>query len=307
MTDINDWLIFSQIVDNGGLSAASRRLGVPKSTLSRRLSKLEAEFGCRLLNRKGRSFELTDAGKRLYQEAHNLTEQVMNAKDRLTEASHQESGTIRMAAPITPGGQFLGVWLAEFMQRYPHIRIELDLSDRMTNLFEQPYDIALRVGPLADSSLIARKLGTSERLLVASPQYLQAHGLVRSPNDLSEHKCIGFSEQLSGHGSWLLLRGKQTQRINFYPTLRCDDMATILQLTRSGAGIAMIPAFVCKPALNNGQLQRILTQWHGPAAEFYLVFAEKELMPKRVRLLADFLIERARSDKSKLFNNGCST
>jgi DNA-binding transcriptional LysR family regulator len=300
--NINDWLTFVQIVDIGGLSAASRRLGVPKSTLSRRLSRLEDDFGSRLINRRGRRFELTEAGRLFYQEAHDLAGQVADAKERLSESSQQEGGILRMTAPKAPGGTFLGVWLAEFLQLHPHIRIELDLSDQISNLFEQSYDIALRVGPLTDSSLIARKLGTSERLLVAAPEYLKQHGHPEDPAELSKYDCIGFSEQRSGRGTWLLNRSKQSRKkqstqVNFYPVIRNDDMATTLCMTREGAGIAMIPSFVCNESLVSGQLQRVLPQWYGPTAEFYLVYMERELMPNRLRLLVDFLIQKARSGK----------
>jgi DNA-binding transcriptional LysR family regulator len=300
--NINDWLTFVQIVDIGGLSAASRRLGTPKSTLSRRLSRLEDDFGSRLINRRGRRFELTEAGRLFYQEAHDLARQIADARERLSESSQQEGGILRMTAPKAPGGTFLGVWLAEFLQLHPNIRIELDLSDQMSNLFEQGYDLALRVGPLTDSSLIARKLGASERLLVAAPEYLKQHGHPEDPAELSKYNCIGFSEQRSGRGTWLLNRSKQSRKkqstqVNFYPVIRNDDMATTLCMTREGAGIAMIPSFVCNDSLGSGQLQRVLPQWHGPTAEFYLVYMERELMPNRLRLLVDFLIQKARSGK----------
>ena len=149
--DLNDWLIFAQIVEAGGLSAASRLLDVPKSTLSRRLTKLEDDFGSRLVIRRGRTFELTEAGRLFYQEARRLTEQVANSTERLSEGTQQEGGTLRMTAPKAPGGYFLGVWLAEFLQQHPHIHIELDLTDRTVNLYEQGYDLALRVGPMIDS------------------------------------------------------------------------------------------------------------------------------------------------------------
>lgn len=294
--DLNDWIVFVQIIDAGGLSAASRLLGVPKSTLSRRLTQLEDDIGSRLVTRRGRTFELTDTGRLFYQEALHLAEQVVSSTERLAESTHQEGGTLRMSAPKTPGGYFLGIWLAEFLQRYPHIHIELDLTDQIVNLFEQRYDLALRVGPMVDSSLIARKLGTSERILVAAPNYLKMYGHPKSPDDLSQHKCISFGEQRSGQSSWLLSHNKQTQRIKFHSALRCDDMATNLRLVQSGAGISMIPAFVCKESLNSGNLQQILSQWHGPIAEFYLVYTERELMPSRLRLLVDFLIERAQSE-----------
>jgi len=294
--DLNDWLMFAQIVDIGGLSAASRVLDIPKSTLSRRLTKLEDDFGSRLVIRRGRTFELTEAGRLFYQEARHLTEQVANSRERLSESTQQEGGTLRMTAPKTPGGYFLGIWLAEFLQLYPSIRIELDLSDHMVNLFEQGYDLALRVGPLADSALIARKLGISERILVASPDYLKQHGQPESPAELSQHQCISFGEQRSGRSSWVLTHGTQTQQVNFYSALRCDDMATTMQITQAGAGISLIPAFVCRESLESGALQQVLPQWHGPVAEFHLVFTERELMPNRVRLLVDFLTERARTD-----------
>ena len=294
--NINDWLTFVQIVDMGGLSAASRRLGLPKSTLSRRLARLEDDFGARLLTRRGRVFELTDDGRQFYREARHLAEQVANARERLAESSQREGGILRMAAPKTPGGQFLGVWLAEFLQLYLHIRIELDLSDRMVNMFEQGYDLALRVGPLADSALVARRLGRSERMLVAANRYIQQYGQPDTPDDLSRHRCIGFGEQRSGLGSWVLARGRQTRRVDFTPALRCDDMATTLCITQAGAGIAMIPAFAFREPLEEGTLQRVLPQWHAPVAEFYLVYPERELIPKRVRLLVDFLLKRARTE-----------
>jgi DNA-binding transcriptional LysR family regulator len=294
--DLNDWLMFAQLVDIGGLSAASRVLDVPKSTLSRRLTKLEDDFGSRLVIRRGRTFELTESGRQFYQEARRLTEQVANSRERLSESTQQEGGTLRMTAPKTPGGYFLGTWLAEFLQLYPSIRIELDLSDHVVNLFEQGYDLALRVGPLADSALIARKLGISERILVASPDYLKQYGQPESPAELSQHQCISFGEQRSGRSSWVLTHANQTQKVNFYSALRCDDMATTMQITQAAAGISLIPAFVCRESLESGSLQRVLPQWVGPAAEFHLVFTERELMPNRVRLLVDFITERARAE-----------
>jgi len=298
--DLNDWLMFVQIVETGGLSAASRVLGVPKSTLSRRLSRLEKDFDSQLVIRRGRTFELTEAGRLFYKEARLLTEQVANSRERLAEGTQQEGGTLRMAAPKTPGGYFLGTWLAEFLHLHPNIRIELDLSDHMVNLFEQGYDLALRVGPLSDSSLIARKLGTSGRILVAAPDYLKQHGQPGSPGELTQHKCLSFGEQRSGRSSWVLTCGSQIRQVDFYSVLRCDDMATTMQLARSGAGIAQIPVFVCKESLESGSLQQILAQWYGPVAEFYLVYTQRELMPARVRMLIDFLSERARKEKWKL-------
>lgn len=295
--DLNDWLVFTKIIEAGGLSAASRLLDVPKSTLSRRLAKLEDDFGSRLLVRRGRTFELTDTGRLFYREARHLANLVATASERLAESTGQEGGTLRMAAPKTPGGYFLGIWLAEFLQQYPHIHIELDLSDSIVNLFEQGYDLALRVGPMVDSSLIARKLGKSERILVASPGYLELNGMPESPDELARHNCISFGEQRSGQSSWILSQNRKSQRINFYSALRCDDMATNLRLALSGAGIAMIPTFVCNESLSLGRLQQVLPKWSGPTAEFYLVYTERELMPKRLRLLIDFITERSRTEK----------
>ena len=178
--------------------------------------------------------------------------------------------------------------------------IELDLTDRTVNLYEQGYDLALRVGPMIDSSLIARKLGESERILVAAPAYLKLYGHPESPEELSQHKCISFGEQRSGQSSWVLTKNRQSQRINFHSALRCDDMATNMRLVQSGAGITMIPAFVCKESLASGSLQHILTQWYGPTPEFYLVYTERELMPNRLRLLIEFLTERSRTEKWRL-------
>jgi len=298
--DLNNWLMFVNIVDMGGLSAASRRLGFPKSTLSRRLAKLEGDFGARLLFRRGRAFELTDAGRLFYQEARQLVEQVSNAQARLAESMQSESGVLKMAAPKAPGSQFLGIWLAEFLQLHPDIQVELDLSDQVVNIFEQGYDLALRVGPLADSTLVARRLGKSERLLVAAVDYVEQYGHPNSPDELNEHRCIGFGEQRSGLCAWVLAKGKKMQRVNFNPVLRIDDMATALCVTQAAAGIAMIPAFVCREAVESNMLIPVLPQWQGPIADFYLVYPERELMPKRVRLLVNFLAGKAKKESWRL-------
>lgn len=294
--DFNNWLIFTRIIDLGGLSEASRRLGLPKSTLSRRLARLEDDFGARLVNRRGRAFELTDAGRLFYEEASQLAEQVEGARERLTDRTGREGGTIRMTAPQTPGGRFLGEWLARFLRQHPDIHIELDLNDRVVNLLEQGYDLALRVGPLADSSLVARPLGSSERLLVAAPDSITQHGRPESPAQLAELPCVGFGEQRSGHGTWLLRHGKRSQRLRYNPVLRCDDMATTFQACLAGVGVALIPAFVCRSALGSGALDRILPDWSGPPAKFYLVYPERKLIPKRVRLLIEFLIDCGKSE-----------
>ena len=137
-------------------------------------------------------------------------------------------------------------------------------------------------------------------MLVAAADYIDRDGQPTSPAELTQHQCIGFGEQRSGLGSWVLTRGRRTQRVSFNPVLRCDDMATLLRVTQSGTGIAMIPAFVCRELLESGTLQRVLPQWNAPVAELFLVYPERELMPKRVRLLVDFLARRARKENWRL-------
>ncbi|RTZ65244.1 MAG: hypothetical protein DSZ29_04615 [Aquificaceae bacterium] len=297
--NINDWILFTQIVDAGGLTPASRKLGLPKSTLSRRLSKLEDDFGARLLTRRGRRFELTDMGHLFYQEARHIAEQLVNAQDRLAERSQREEGVVKMAAPRMPGGTFLGVWLAEFLSLYPQIRVELDLSDNMVNLFDQGYDLALRVGPMVNSTLIARLLAKSQRILVASKDYIAQYGQPSTLKVLAQYRCLSFSEQCSGQDTWTLTEQGKPQRISFNPAIRCDDMATILRVAQAGGGITLAPVFICRDLLEAGELQQVLPQCSGPEAEFYLVYPEKELMPKRVRLLLEFLSDKAHSEQSR--------
>ncbi len=294
--NLNDWLLFIQIVEAGGLSAASRLTGLPRSTLSRRLSCLEETLGYRVLIRRGRAFRLTDEGRAFYQEALQIDKQVGAARERLLALTAEEGGTLRMTAPKATGGYFLGNWLAAFIQRHPKIRIELNLSDDFVNIFEQGYDLALRVGPLTDSSLIARKLGTSKRFLVAAPCYRSPDPLPATPSSLPRHRCIGFGKQRSGLIVWTLSRGNETERITVDPILQCDDMVTTLSAVESGLGIAMIPAFVCQESLKQGRLVRVLPQWEAPAAAFFLVYPDRKLMPKRLRLLIDFLLLRTKTD-----------
>ena len=304
--NINNWILFAQIVDAGGLTAASRKLGLPKSTLSRRLSKLEKEFGARLLTRRGRRFDLTDVGQSFYKEAKYIAEQVINAQERLTERTQQEEGVIKMAAPRMPGSTFLGYWLAEFLSLYPHIRVELDLSDNMVNLFDQGYDLALRVGPMVDSSLISRQLSKSQRILVASKQYIAQFGQPTTPQELDQYRCLSFSQQSSGQDTWGLVAKGKLQKISFNPAIRCDDMATILRIAKAGGGIALAPVFICRDLLEQRLLQQVLPEYSGPEAEFFLVYPERELMPKRVRLLLDFFSEKARTEQALFLSSTVS-
>jgi len=291
MIDLNDMLLFAQVVEAGSFTAAARELSMPKSTLSRRISKLETQLDCRLLQRTTRSLRLTDVGSDVYLHCQRMVEEAKEAEQAVSLSQETPRGLLRVTAPVEFGTYLLGALAAEYLQCFPDVRLEMDLSNRFVDLVEEGFDLALRAGRLDDSSLIAKRLGETRLLACAAPSYLEQHGVPETPKHLSEHDCLVYPGpdgrtlmQFSGPNSMtqVLLEGKLT----------ANSMGTLQDAAIAGLGIAILPLTLCREAIDQGQLLTILEDWKLPIDGIYAVYPSPRHLTPKLRSFIDFIASR---------------
>ncbi|WP_198409151.1 LysR family transcriptional regulator [Magnetospira sp. QH-2] len=291
MIDLNEMVIFARVVEAGSITGAAKMLGVPKSTVSRRLAELESRIGVRLLQRTTRSMTLTELGAAYYEHCAHIATEAEEA-DRLASLDQAEPrGWLRVSAPVEMGLADLGRLIGEFMAMYPQIRVQLDTSNRFVDLVQEGFDLAIRAGDLADSSLIARRLGSDRPVVCASPEYLALHGTPTHPRDLETHAAVmfgGIGDRKSFHFT------KDDDPVTVVQTARLS--ANLIAVARDaaivGSGIAILPGGVCRSALESGELVAVLTDWSLPETGIHAVYPSPRHLTTKVRTFIDFLAER---------------
>lgn len=295
--DANPLIYLAFIVEEGSFQAASRRLAVSKATLSRNISALETDLGVQLLNRTTRKLSLTEAGTRIFPSCLRLAEEYLHIKEITQEASTLPRGDLRMTAPITAGRMFLSRWLAQFTQAHPQIRLQVNFTDEEENLVEQRYDLALRVGELKSSTLISRPLAHSSRILCLSASWPGWEKIINL-DDLHTLPKIVFKGSMEGKTRWRLHTEHQTVDLDFQPQAVLDDMSAILEMVKAGGGLSLVPTIVARPHLIDHTLRQILPDFRGEAANFHLVYLRRDNLPRKTRLLIDFLVDCAQRDQA---------
>jgi DNA-binding transcriptional LysR family regulator len=292
MDKFADIQAFVAVVETGSFSAAAERLDATKSSMSRRISGLESRLGVKLLNRTTRRLNLTDGGRDFFERAVRILADLQEAEQAISEADCALRGRIRVAAPLSFGLLHLAPAVNAFAEQHPEVRVDLDLNDRQVSLVEEGFDMAVRIGRLADSSLVARRLCTIRRVAVASPDYLQRTGLPEQPKDLETHAGLRYTN-LSRQEFW---RFKTTEGRDLSPDvpdrLTANNGELLTQAAVDGLGVTVQPSFIVHRALAAGHLQRILAQYDTPSAAMYAVFPPGRYLSRRVRVLVDFLAER---------------
>lgn len=279
MIDLNDIVIFSRVIETGSFTAAARLLGMPKTTVSRRVAALERDLGVRLLQRTTRSLGMTEAGRLYYEEASEALRKIEGANNRLAEAQAEPSGTIRISAPVGFSGHFLQEATFEFMATYPKAKVEMRLTDERLNLVDNGIDLAFRTGSLEDSTLIARKLGPTYRLLCASPAYLARAGRPSTPADLAGHDCV-IAGPSATHAQWVLegLAGPETVSVS--GRFAANEMQAVMEAAIAGYGIAQLPYGVAFACIADGRLQRVLDGYTTASGGLHVVYpSSKHLSP----------------------------
>jgi DNA-binding transcriptional LysR family regulator len=288
--DLNDVLGFVRVVESASFSSASRKMGVPKSSLSRRVARLEAALATRLLHRTSRSLSLTEVGRELYERATASLRLLGEATLAASEGSELPRGTVRVSAPSDVGAEVLPALVASFVARYPDVRVEVEVAAPMTDLVEGGYDLAIRGGRQHDSSLTIRKLQEMKFRLFAAPAYLGRTRVPRKVDDLAKLACILFRTR-RGKSRWVL-HGKRGQvEVDVTGAIAADDLAFIRRAAIAGAGVALLPEIVGEQMVESGALVRVLPDYHATGNALYLVYPAAKQMPLKVAKFRDHLLQ----------------
>jgi len=284
--------VFVAVVEKGGFSAAAVALGLSKSAVSKRINRLEAQLGVRLLHRTTRRLILTEAGERYYDNAVRALEAANRAEDAVTELQGEPSGRLRISSPMSFGRLHLAPMIPKFLQRYPKVQLELVMDDKKVDLVAGGIDLAIRSGAdgLPDSSLVARRLAPLRHVLCASSRYLDRNGIPQMPADLAAHNCLLFSYS-SDAGEWTFRRNGKTASVSVSGNYQVNNSEVLLAALREGLGIGRVPTFVAGPAIQSGELVAVLPEWQLPEHALYAVYPERAYLPAKVRAFLDFAIE----------------
>lgn len=289
-TEFEQITAFVAAVAHGGFTAAGQALGRDGSILSRRVTALEKRLGVRLMERTTRRLALTEAGEAFHQRMRGALHALQEIEQDTTAAAARVRGTLRIAVPATFGRMWIAPVLPAFLAAYPDLVVQTAFEDRYVDLVAESFDVAVRIGTLTDSRLVARRLAPSRRLLCASPAYLQAHGAPAQPADLAQHACLGFS-RLASHPIWYLRDGDKTTAIRIAGPLVTDDAQSLVQAAVSGSGIAMVSDWLAGPELRSGRLVPVLPDHPVENNEtVYLVHPSARLVPAKTRAFADWIV-----------------
>ena len=291
MIDLNEMMIFTKVVEAGTFTAAAKALGLPKSTVSRKIAQTEARLGVRLLHRTTRSVKPTELGAAHYERCSRIISDVEDAERVLAHGQSTPRGLLRVSIPVETGlGQF-GSLMAEFLRLHPHIRIELDVSNRLVDIVEEGFDLAIRAGSMPDSSLIARRLASSSLMVCVSPEYLKTHEKPRTPQDLRDHEC-GLYGAANPVKSFQFKGASGIANITVAGRLAANSMGVLLAATLAGLGVGLIPRGICKQHLEDGTLVQLLSDWKLPDGGVYAVYPSPRHLTPKVRAFIDFLADR---------------
>lgn len=289
--DLNRVAAFVRVVNDGSFTSAARSLGLPKSSVSRSVAQLEQDLGIRLLNRTTRTVALTDAGAAYFERVSRALGDIDEATSAASDAQEELRGPVRVTAPTDLGIWVLAPALARFALLQPGIRVELSLANRVVDLVVEGFDLAVRAGPLRDSSLIARRVGELRSALYASPEYVARRGTPKDLVELAEHDSVVF-RPTNGRATWTLVNAAgKIEKVDVRGPLACDDMSFAREAAISGAGIGVLPEFLCGRAEDEGQLVRVLPDWSAHGAVLHLAYPSARYVPHRVVALREYLAD----------------
>jgi DNA-binding transcriptional LysR family regulator len=287
--DLNEILVFTRVVQAGSFVAASAQLGIPKSTVSRKVADLEQRLNARLLQRTTRKLSLTDVGRTYFDQCARIVGEIEDAERTVTSLQDTPRGPLRVTAG--PNAAFLAPILSDYLKRYPEVRIELVTTTRAVDLVEERFDLGIRAGTLADSTLVARLLGRVGWFLVATPAYLKKRGRPRTPEDLHKHDFLFFGPGLDGVGPRLEKDGR-TEQVSLAPRMAASDMDVLHAVAATGLGVALLPAFLCVEDLRARRMERVLPDWNAPSVPVHAVYPSTRHLSPKVKTFLDHLHAR---------------
>ena len=286
--DLNDIVVFTKVVETKSFTGAAEQLGLPKSTVSRKLAQLEERLGVRLVQRTTRKLALTDIGAAYYERAARIVADVAAAEQVVTDMQATPRGRLRMTAPIDFSMLYLGTIISSFLVGYTEVNVELDATDRVVDLIEEGFDIGIRFGPLPESTLIARKLGSFEAVLVAAPEYLARKPAPTNVEELEDHDKVLFLPSTRTQG-WTLVNGDATYELQRPARYSSNNIMSVREVVLAGGGVSALTEFSVGCDIAEGRLVRILPEWRGRQTDIHAVYPARQNVPPRLALFIDHL------------------
>lgn len=288
MDDLAGMAVFARVVEASSFTEAARRLGTSKAAVSKQVSRLEERLGARLLNRTTRRLSLTEVGAAFYEHCARIVAEAEEAELAVTRLHAVPRGTLRVDVPVNFGMRYLAPLLPDFMGHYPELAVDITFNDRFIDLVDEGYDLAVRIGHLPDSSLVARKLAESRRVVCASPDYWERHGRPSHPAELAAHNCFGYS-YLATRNEWRFRGPDGPIAIRVSGSMHSNNGDALRAAAAAGIGVALVPVFLAPEDLRAGRLEPVLEAFEEAPPGIYAVYPHNRHLSAKVRAFVDYL------------------
>ncbi len=291
MDTLKGMAVFARVVEKGSFSAAARDLRLAKSTVSKQVAALEQRLGARLLNRTTRRLSPTEVGLAYYERCTRIIAEVEEAELAVSRLQLEPRGTLRLNAPMSFGNLHVAPVIADFMNAYPELTVDMTLNDRMVDLVDEGFDVAVRIGRLADSTLIAKKIAPSRLVVCAAPEYWLAHGIPARPQDIGNHNCLIYSNLRNPH-EWTFQTADGAKTVSITGKLRANNGEALHAAALKGYGVYLGPTFIVGRDLRSGRLQAVLQEFEARNHFIHAVYPHSRHLSVKVRAFVDFLAGR---------------
>ena len=290
MDNLSGMAVFAQVVEARSFTGAARRLGMSKAAVSKQVSRLEERLGARLLNRTTRRLSLTEVGAAFYERCARIVAEAEEAELAVTRLNEKPRGTLRVDVPVDFGIQYLAPLLPPFMLANPELKVDMSFNDRFVDLVDEGHDLAVRIGQLPDSSLIARKLAESGSVICAAPEYWNRHGRPSHPSELANHNCFAYSYLATGN-EWRLRGPEGDVAVRVSGSLTANNGGMLRQAAVAALGVVATPVFMACDDLRAGRLEPVLRDYEPPTRGIHAVYPHNRHLSAKVRAFVDYLAE----------------
>ena len=282
--------MFVHVVETGSFSAASDRMGVSRAATSKYVSQLEAHLGGRLLNRTTRRVSTTESGRLYFERCKDILFNLEEADGVVSGQSEEPRGTLRISVPTNFASRHIVPLASEFMQTYPEVKLEMVCSDRLVDLVDEGFDLAVRISKLPDSDLVARRLARCRHVHVASPGYLDKHPPPKTPDDLKHHDCLLYANTTGS--VWPFYKDGQDYSVKIQGTFKSNNPDILLEAAVAGIGVTLMPTFLASDSIRSGALKMVLEDYETLEVQVYAVYPSRSFLPAKTRVFVDYLKER---------------
>ena len=291
MQDLNDMVTFARVVEAKSFSEAARRMQASKSRVSKAIAKLERSLGARLLNRSTRGLSLTEVGAAFYEHCARIIEEAEQARQLVSQLHSEPRGVLKVTTSVAFGTLHIAPALPEFLARYPDLGVDMTITDRLVDLVEEGYDVAIRIVREPALHFVARELAPVRRVVCATPEYFKRKGVPKTPQDLMQHNCLYYTH-FSAQGEWHFTGSEGDISVPVSGTLRINDDEALSQAVLGGLGVALLPTFIIGGDVQSGRLQTVLSDYVPLERRIYAVYLQSIRLPAKVRAFIDFLQAR---------------